>query len=117
MIAKRIYSGFSEAHDTYGALSIASDGKIYYILSSEDPKIGGHFYVYDPKKSKSDLIGDLTELCGEKEVKVIGQGKSHVPFYEMEGKLYFSTHIGIYELIDGMDRLPKNPIKGYGRYP
>ncbi|WP_236973637.1 hypothetical protein [Membranihabitans maritimus] len=117
LIATSYYSGFPLAHDTYNALSPASDGKIYYILSSEDLEIGGHFYVYDPQSDKVDFIGDLTEICGEKGNKTIGQGKSHVQFYESRGKLYFSTHVGYYELIDGMDRLPENPPNNFGLYP
>lgn len=117
LVATKHYSGFPLAHDTYQGLSIASDGKIYYVLSSEDIEIGGYFYVFDPVAGTSKLIGDLTEICGEKGDKTIGQGKSHVEFFEMNGRLYFGTHVGIYELIDGMDRLYVNPPKGYGLYP
>lgn len=115
--AHQIYSGFPLAHDTYNALSVGSDGKVYYVLSSEDIEIGGHVYVFDPKERSTQLIGDLTELCGEKGNKTIGQGKSHVEFHEMDGRLYYATHVGIYELIDGMDRIQENPPDGYGLYP
>ncbi len=74
-------------------------------------------YCYDPSLDKIELLGDLTEICGEKGLGAIPQGKSHVRFYEANGKLYFSTHVGYYELIDGMDRLPENPPKGYDLYP
>lgn len=47
----------------------------------------------------------------------IPQGKSHTRFYESQGKLYFSTHIGYYELIKGMDRLPVNLPADYQLYP
>ncbi|HLR31670.1 MAG TPA: hypothetical protein VK074_04235, partial [Fodinibius sp.] len=116
LIAQPYYSGFPGAHDTYNALSTASDGKVYYVLSSEDIEEGGQFYVYDPAKDTISYIGDLTEICGEKGENVISQGKSHVEFYEKDNRLYFSTHVGIYELIDGMDRLPENPPGGYGLY-
>lgn len=117
LVAKRHYSGFPLAHDTYNALSAASDGCVYYVLSSEDFVIGGHVYKYDPQIDQSTLIGDLTKICGESDKNVIGQGKSHVEFFEMGGKLYYSTHVGIYELIDGMDRLYQNPPEGLGLYP
>lgn len=116
LTARRYYSGFPGAHDTYNALSTASDGKVYYVLSSEDIEVGGQFYAYDPALDTIRHIGDLTEICGEKGENVIGQGKSHVEFYEKDNRLYFSTHVGIYELIDGMDRLPENPPGGYGLY-
>lgn len=117
LIAHRHYSGFPLAHDTYNALSVASDGCIYYVLSSEDFRIGGHVYRYDPHIGESNLIGDLTVLCGEETSNAIGQGKSHVEFFEMGGKLYYSTHVGVYELIDGMDRMYENPPEGLGLYP
>lgn len=117
IIAKPYYSGFEQAHDTYNALSAASDGRIYYVLSSELLEVGGKFCAYDPITDKTELIADLTEACGEKDLKAIPQGKSHVRFYESNGKLYFSTHVGFYELIDGMDRLPENPPQGYKKYP
>src|SRR5690606_23472892 len=88
LLAERYYSGFELAHDTYNAISAASDGKIYYILSSESIDKGGQMYVFDPDKDQINFLGDLTEICGEKDQKTIVQGKSHVQFYEKEGKLY-----------------------------
>lgn len=117
LIAKPYYSGFEKAHDTYNALSAASNGKIYYVLSSESIEVGGKFCVYDPVTDQTEIIADLTEACGEQGLRAIPQGKSHVRFYERMGKLYFSTHVGYYELIDGMDRLPQNPPAGYHKYP
>lgn len=117
LIATTYNSGFPEAHDTYNALSAASDGKIYYVLSSDRIDVGGKMYVYDPDTDKTGFIADLTEVCGEKDKGCIPQGKSHTRFYESKGKLYFSTHVGYYELIEGMDRLPVNPPEGYKLYP
>lgn len=116
LIAKHYFSGFDQAHDTYNAISAASDGKIYYVLSSDQYDIGGHMYVYNPKDESIKFLGDLTEICGEKKLKAIAQGKSHVRFYERNGKLYFSTHVGYYQLIDGMDRLPETAPEGYNLY-
>lgn len=117
LVAKHYYSGFDRAHDTYNAISAASDGKIYYILSSESIDKGGQMYAYDPQTDKVRFVADLTEICGEKGQKAIPQGKSHVNFYERDGKLYFATHVGVYEMIDGMERLPENVPAGYQPYP
>ncbi len=114
--AKTYYSGFPQAHDTYNGISAASDGKIYYILSSDQYNVGGQMFVYDPQTDHIKFLGDLTEICGEKGLNLIAQGKSHVRFYERNGKLYFSTHIGYYQLIEGMDRLPVAAPEGYGLY-
>lgn len=110
-------SGFPEAHDTYNALTTASDGKIYYVLSSDQIHVGGKMYLFDPETDQTEYLGDLTEICSENDQNFIPQGKSHTRFYERNGKLYFSTHVGYYELIDGMDRLPVNPPAGYKLYP
>jgi hypothetical protein len=117
LIAETWYSGFEKAHDTYNAISAASDGKIYYILSSEAVDVGGKMYSFDPLDGTIKFLADLTEICGEKDTAAIVQGKSHVPFYEKEGELYFATHVGYYEMIDGMERLPVNPPPGIGSYP
>lgn len=115
--ARKYFSGFDLAHDTYNALTAASDGKIYYILCSVSIEAGGQFFCYDPDTDETKFLGDLTAMCGEIGMRAIPQGKSHVEFYEWEGKLYFSTHIGFYEMIDGMERLPRNPPEGYKLYP
>ncbi len=41
LIATRYFSGFDLAHDTYNAISAASDGKIYYVLSSQPHDVAG----------------------------------------------------------------------------
>ncbi len=52
LLAKQYYSGFELAHDTYNALSAASDGRIYYVLSSQSLERSGQFYCYDPATDK-----------------------------------------------------------------
>ena len=116
LVAKNYYSGFSHAHDTYNAISAASDGNIYYVLSSQPHDVAGQMYMYDPKLDKTRFIADLNEVCGEKDIKAIAQGKSHVRFCESNGKLYFATHIGYYEMIGGAECLPVNAPKGYQLY-
>lgn len=117
LIAKTYNSGFLQAHDTYNALSAASDGKIYYILSSDKIEFAGKMYVYDPERDVTEFLADLNDVCGENGKMFIPQGKSHTRFYESQGKLYFSTHVGYYELIKGMDRLPVNLPANYKLYP
>lgn len=116
-IAQKYYSGFPFAHDTYNAISRASDGKIYYILSSEQINEGGKMYVYDPGSDGITFLADLTNICGEADQGAVAQGKSHSRFYEYKGKLYIGTHVGYYQLIDGMDRLPENLPEGMKPYP
>ncbi|NWG13563.1 MAG: hypothetical protein HXY20_08525 [Acidobacteria bacterium] len=116
MIAKTYNSGFADAHDTYNGMSAASDGKIYYVLSSERFDVGGQVYSFDPDTEAIEHLGDLTEACGEKDLKAVAQGKSHVIFYESGGRLYFATHIGYYTIKEGMETAGEPP-PGYRPYP
>jgi hypothetical protein len=116
LITATVYnSGFDIAHDTYNGLSSASDGKIYYVLCSEKIDVGGQMYSFDPKTDEIEHLGDLTEICGEEDMNVVAQGKSHVEFIESDGKLYFSTHLGYYSIIDGMEKtgIPTEGFKPY----
>ncbi len=115
-ITATIYnSGFEHSHDTYNGVSSASDGKIYYVLCSTLQDVAGQMYSFDPKTAKIDHLGDLTEICGEKGMNVVAQGKSHVNFVESKGKLYFATHLGYYSIIDGMEK-PGVPTGDYKPY-
>ena len=116
LIAKTFNSGFSLAHDTYNGLSAASNGKIYYVLSSQSIDTGAQVYSFDPENEVIEHLGDLTEACGEKGLKAIVQGKSHVNFVEAGEKLYFASHIGYYSIIDGMEKMGIPP-EGYKPYP
>ena len=116
LIAKTFNSGFELAHDTYNGISAASDGRIYYVLSSQSHTTGGQMYSYDPVTSEIAHLGDLTGICGEGGLNTIAQGKSHVNFVESDGKLYFATHIGYYSIIDGMEKMGIPP-PGYKAYP
>ena len=116
-LTARIYdSGFPLAHDTYNGMGTGSDGKIYYVLSSQSHEVGAQMYSYDPATDTVRHLGDLTEACGEKGRKTIVQGKSHVTFIECGGKLYFATHVGYYSIIDGMEKIG-TPPEGFKPYP
>ena len=117
LIASCFDSGFLESHDTYNAMSVASDRRLYYVLSSDKFDVAGQMFRFDPLKEEIKFLGDLNVICGEAHQKSIAQGKSHVLFYEFENKLYFSTHVGYYQLIDGMDRLPEQAPDGFDVYP
>ena len=116
LIATTYNSRFPESHDTYNGMGTASNGKIYYVLCSQLVDVGAQMYSFDPEAEKIEHIGDLTEACGEKGQKTIVQGKSHVNFVESDGKLYFTTHIGYYSIIDGMEKMGIPP-EGYKPYP
>ncbi len=116
LTARTYNSGFDLAHDTYNGMGTGSDGKIYYVLSSESFEVGAQMFSYDPAADKIRRLGDITEACGEKGLKTIVQGKSHVNFVESNGKLYFATHVGYYSIVDGMEKIGVPP-PGYKPYP
>ena len=109
-------SGFPEGHDTYNGMGTASDGKIYYVLSTYTHDISARMFSFDPATNKFESLGDMTEACGEKGKNSVVQGKSHVTFVESNGKLYFSTHAGFYSIVDGMEKMGIPPA-GWTPYP
>ena len=116
-ITAKVYnSGFALGHDSYNAMGTGSDGRIYYVLSSENIDQGAKMFCLDPKTQQVKELGDLTEACGEKGSKAIPQGKSHVNFVEANGKLYFATHVGVYSIVEGKETMGIPPA-GYKSYP
>lgn len=109
-------SAFPAGHDTYNGMGCASDGRIYYVLSTTTHDVGAKMFQFDPQTRKIRVVGDLTEVCGEAGKKSVVQGKSHVNFVEAKGKLYFSTHAGYYSIIDGMEKMGLPP-EGWTAYP
>ena len=117
LIAQTYDSGFQHAHDTYNGMGTGSDGKIYYVLSSELHDMRRRECLCSIRRPKQiKLVGDLTEASGEKGMNAVAQGKSHVKFVESNGKLYFATHVGYYSIIDGMEKMG-TPPKGFMPYP
>lgn len=116
LTARIIDSGFADAHDSYNAVSCASDGRVYYVLSSEKADVAARMFSYEPGSGTVQSLGDLNEAAGEKDQHSITQGKSHVSFVESQGKLFFSSHLGYYSIIDGMEK-PGIPPAGMKPYP
>lgn len=116
LVARTYNSGFPEAHDTYNGIVAASDGRVYYILSTDSIDVGARMFAYDPRTDRIEFLGDITEACGEKGSRAIPQGKVHVTPVESDGKLYFATHIGYYTIVDGMEKMGVPP-PGYKPYP
>jgi hypothetical protein len=116
LTAKVYDSEFPQAHDTYNAMGAGSDGRIYYVLSSEQIDVAAQVRSFDPATGRIEKLGDLSEASGEKGRNAIVQGKSHVNFVESDGKLYFATHVGYYSIVDGMEKMGVPP-EGMEPYP
>ncbi len=116
LMAEIFDSGFALSHSTFNGMLAASDGKIYYVLCADSIDTGAQMYSYDPATNRIRHLGDLTEASGEKDLKAIPQGKSHVNFVEWQGKLYFATHVGYYSIQNGQEKMGI-PKPGYKPYP
>lgn len=117
LVAEIFDSGFAYSHDSYNCISTAPDGTMYYVLASAEPSVGGQLCSFNPLSGTIANHGNLTDLCGESAAGSIAQGKSHDGFYPFNNELFFSTHIGFYEPIDGMERMPSAGYKGFKSYP
>jgi hypothetical protein len=116
LVARAYNSGFALSNGTFNGMLAASDGKIYYVLCAASIDTGAQMYVYDPATDQIRHLGDLTEAAGEKGLKAVPQGKSHVNFVESNGKLYFATHLDWYTVRDGRETMG-DPPPGYKPYP
>lgn len=116
LTARVFDSKFAHGRATYNSLSCASDGYIYYVISSAKLEVGGQVYRYSPATDEIRHLGDLTEACGEQNLRTIPQGKSHVRFVELEGRLYFATHVAYYD-VAGAKETKAAPPPGYRPYP
>ena len=109
-------SGFPLGHDTYNGLSAASDGRIYYVLSTEAIRCRGadvrlrSGHREDPRPGRTDRglrrAGPQDHRPGEEPRR----------FVESKGKLYFATHVGYYSIENGMETMGVPP-EGYQPYP
>lgn len=113
--AKFYNSNFPHARGNYNGISTASDGKIYYVLCCDSLDFGGRLYMFDPDSGKIHQLADLTEICGEKGMKAIPQGKVHVDYFEYQGKLYFGTHMSHYKRKGALEMVGEVP-PGYLPY-
>lgn len=114
-VAVPFNTGFEQAGNTWNSISSASNGKIYYSFSTTDIDQGAQFFVYDPETDEIEMLADLTEVTDGTEIPMIPQGKSHANFYERDGKLYISTHVGVHgSVLDGEVALTR---EGYEPYP
>jgi hypothetical protein len=102
--------------EAFNGMGIASDGTIYYVLSSAQYNIPGQMYSFNPTTKAITHIANLNDAVGQGTAKAVAQGKSHVNFVEDGDKLYFSTHLGYYNSSSGVERTAKAP-NGYRPYP
>ena len=89
----RVFPGLERMDGNWAALFAASDGKVYAGLAYHGGD--GHLVYYDSRQDRMHDAGNLTELCGESNLKRGPQSKIHAKFGEgKDGRIYFGTHAG-----------------------
>jgi hypothetical protein len=77
--------------------TVASDGNCYFASSTHAHNHGAAFFRYDPRaKTLTLLCEDITRVCGEDPTRTPPQGKIHSDIVEVNGSLYFATHLANY---------------------
>lgn len=110
-------SGFAKADSNFHSLTLAGDGRVYYTLSSHDIDTHGRCYRYDPAGDRLAELFDLGEATGEAGRRTLPQGKSHTPFFELDGRLYFATQYGYFAVSDSGKEHVADVPEGYKPYP
>ncbi len=88
--------GYLQGDCNYHSLTAASDGKLYFSVSTHEPRSAARLFRFDPVSESMEQIGDLAEILGQDPAKEILHGKIHTPLIEHDGWLYFSTHTSSY---------------------
>ena len=101
--------------EAWNGMGVDHDGNIYYVLDSGSVDVSGQVYTLNVKTKAVTHLGDLSEIVGESKMKAVAQGKSHVNFIEANGKMYFTTHLGYYAHVEGVEAAGAPP-PGYLPY-
>lgn len=76
---------------------VASDGACYFGSSSHNLIHGGGFFKFNPKSNNVEVLAeDLTNIVGDNLSVYTPQGKIHSPIIEIDGELFFATHLAAY---------------------
>jgi len=97
---------------SYNSLIAASDGSIYFAIGSHRRDVAARLMRFDPARDTVERIDDLAEHT---DPPAIAHGKVHVPFTEVNGRIYMATHVGFYQREGGVERPASWP--GMRAYP
>jgi len=104
--------GYVVGDCNYHSLTAASDGKVYFTVSTHNHQSSARIYRFDPASETITQLGDLSDILGIDPQQQVTQGKIHTPMIELEGYLYFASHTAFYA-----DSLPNmNPKNGREPY-
>lgn len=94
-------------------ITAASDGNCYFASSTHSYRRGAGFFRFEPATKKlSTIAEDMTAVCGDDLTKTPPQGKIHSPIVEVDGWLYFATHLANY-WTEAINAYPGAHVLGY----
>ena len=111
-------AGVEQADSHFYSAMLASDGCIYYTLCTHRYDKHGTMCRYDPSRNEVSVLWDFGQAFGETDTRTVSQGKSHAPYYELDGRLFFSTHVGYFAVTQDNREVPaQSSPEGYAPYP
>lgn len=100
VLAEAYDPGFDEGDSNYHSLISASDGRIYFTVSTHRHDRHARLFCFDPSVRKMVYAIDIGVALQESPGH-LPHGKVHVPLFEVDGKIYFATHVGYYQQLPG----------------
>ncbi len=86
----------------YNGLCAASDGRVYFALSTHRADVSAFLGCLDPERQTIEWSAPLSAVVGGDPRDARAHAKVHVPIEEVDGRLYFATIAG--------DRAPGGPM-------
>lgn len=94
LAAEVYHTGWAEGDCAYHAVTVGSDGKIYFSVSSHVPGQSAHVFVFDPAARKVKPLWQADRTLPAP--GAVTQGKIHSPLAEWSGELLLATHTSWY---------------------
>jgi hypothetical protein len=90
LLAEVYKTGWFEGDCAYHAVLVASDGKVYFTVSSHAAQESAHLYAFDPAAKSVRLLWTVDQTVPKD--GSITQGKIHSPLAEVGDELLLGTH-------------------------
>ena len=88
--------GFLVGDSSYHALTVASNGQVYFSIGTHHAHSSAQLFRFDPATQEVHHVADLSEVVGIDPLREVPHGKVHTPLIEHDGALYFATHTSTY---------------------
>lgn len=102
--------GFDEGEAAYNAIGVDARGAVWFAIGTKSRTTGARLFRFD---GKVHAIADLDRAL--EQPGALPHGKVHVDFVASGDAMLGATHVGYYDLRDGMERPSAEPYPG-GRF-